>query len=201
MLAVTTTLASGPAGGLALVGARDPGSTRVVYAIVIALALLGIGLAVFAWWLTRVTRPDPELLAPLEVMQSRRWQRLDPAGRRRLLDGVRPDGADPVDPAPAPPEPDEEFSDVPEPRDVRELADAEAGRPGAVVGEVGLARTVPAIRGDQWSEWDEALGLEQAGEGDGDAPGDGEDDAAGEEPVDEASAEVAPEARDEERSQ
>ncbi len=197
MLTLTTTLASGPAGGLALVGARDPGSTRVVYAIVVALALLGIGLAVFAWWLMRVTRPDPELLAPLEAMQSRRWQRLDPAGRRRLLDDVRPDGADPVDPAPAAPEPDDEFTDVPEPRDVRELADADAdadtARPGGVVGEVGLARTVPAIRGDQWSEWDATLGLESA---DGEA-GDVDDDAA---PADRV-AEAALEVRDEERSQ
>ena len=181
MLTVTTSLA--------LAATRDPGSTRLVYSIVIALGLLGIGLAVFAWWLTRVTRPDRELLAPLEAIQSRRWRRLDPAGRRRLLDELRPEGAEPQDPAPSAPRRDDEFGDLPTIRDVRELAPTDDDLPAvsppepdsttagsAVVGEVGLAN--PAASAPQpprtWDLWDADPGPGAAPVGeavDGDAGG------------------------------
>ena len=84
------------AGALGSVG--DPDGTRAVTSIVALLAVLGIGLVMLAVWLFRVTRPDPEVLAPLEVMGERKWRRADPVWQRRRLDEVRPDGAEPLQP-------------------------------------------------------------------------------------------------------
>ncbi|MEL6892073.1 MAG: hypothetical protein AAFP84_10775 [Actinomycetota bacterium] len=116
---------------LMLVAARDPGSTRLVYTVVILLAVLGVLLAGLAWWLYRTTRPDRELLAPLEALHSRRWRRLDPQGRRRMLDELRPAGAEPVLPARSQPDVDADFRDQPAVRDVRELAESRARPIGA----------------------------------------------------------------------
>jgi len=128
----------------AVVAARDPGSTRLVYGVVIALVVGGLALAGFAWWLARTTRPDRELLAPLEAIEGRRWRRLDPAGRRRLLDELRPDGAEPLDPARTEPVVDDDFRDQLDLRDVRDLS-----------------------AGGGWADWDERLGLDRpAGEPD-----------------------------------
>lgn len=74
----------------------DPAATRTVYLTTIALVLLGIGLGVLAWWLFRRTRPEPELFAPLEEMETRSWRKLGPAERTESLDAVRPWGARPV---------------------------------------------------------------------------------------------------------
>ncbi len=93
--------------------AGDPSSTRTVYAVVIALAVIGVGLIVLGIWMIRQTRVEPVLLAPLERMADRRWRRSDPTGRRRLLDDVRPEGAEPVHRAPDEPEIDEEFDAEP----------------------------------------------------------------------------------------
>ncbi len=80
----------------ALLGAGDQSSTRTVYGAVAGLILIGIALIVLAVWLYRKTRPEPELLAPLERMDDRDWLRRDPAQQRRELDAVRPVGAKPV---------------------------------------------------------------------------------------------------------
>ncbi len=77
-------------------GAGDPGSTRLVYVIIAGLVVIGIGLIVLGVWLVRTTRHDPEVLAPLERMGDRDWQRSDPASQQRLLDQVRPEGAEPL---------------------------------------------------------------------------------------------------------
>lgn len=165
---------------LGLVAARDPGSTRLVYAIVIVLALGGIALAWFAWWLLKTTRPDPELLAPLEAIEGRRWRRLDPAGRRRLLDELRPEGAEPLDPARHEPTVDDEFRDDLDLRDVRDLSGADSVAQGSsavsdgspafdapaagspmVPGEPRLWSELPPPRGDDWADWDERLGVGQ----------------------------------------
>lgn len=74
----------------------DPAATRTVYLTTIALVLLGIGLALLAGWLVRRTRPEPELFAPLEQMESRSWRKLDADERRARLDAVRPPAARPV---------------------------------------------------------------------------------------------------------
>lgn len=87
----------------------DPSSTRTVYAVVIALGCIGLALLILGIWLTKQTKPDPELLAPLERMDERSWRRQDPAQRRRTLDEVRPSGASPVDPSQGVPEVDDDF--------------------------------------------------------------------------------------------
>ncbi|NNE12015.1 MAG: hypothetical protein HKN41_07185 [Ilumatobacter sp.] len=87
----------------------DPEGTRTVTSIVVLLVAVGLALVMVAVWLYRTTRPDPELLAPLEVMGERRWRRADPVAQRRLLDELRPAGAKPLTPSAAPPVLDEAF--------------------------------------------------------------------------------------------
>jgi hypothetical protein len=103
---VTTVLLS-PSNLLATIG--DPDGTRTVTSIIALLVALGLTLAMIATWLHRTTRPDPELLAPLEVMGERKWRRADPVAQRRTLDAVRPEAARPLDPSVAPPTFDEAF--------------------------------------------------------------------------------------------
>jgi hypothetical protein len=80
--------------GIARVG--DPDATRTVYIAVVLLVILGLVLAALAVWVLRRTRPEPELLAPLETMETRGWRKLDPAAQRRSLDESRPSGAAPL---------------------------------------------------------------------------------------------------------
>jgi hypothetical protein len=87
----------------------DPEGTRTITSIVVLLAVLGIALVMIAIWLFRLTRPDKELLAPLEVMGERKWRRADPVWQRRRLDEVRPGDAQPLQPSAAPPDFDEAF--------------------------------------------------------------------------------------------
>lgn len=95
--------------GSDLLAVGDPGATRLVYAIVVALGLIGVALVALAIWVFRQTRPEPELLAPLERMSDRAWRKQDPVQKRRALDEVRPPGAEPVSRAPDPPARDDEF--------------------------------------------------------------------------------------------
>ena len=88
----------------------DPSATRTVYVTVVLLVALAVALAALAVWLFRRTRPEPQLLAPLEEMDSRAWRRQDPAGQRRALDASRPPGARPVQRAAAEPAVDTEFA-------------------------------------------------------------------------------------------
>lgn len=123
----------------------DPAATRTVYAVTIALVLIGVALVVLAVWLFRATRPDPQLLAPLEQMERRGWRRLDPQDRRRALDEVRPPGAAPIAPAPRQPAVFEEFGHV---RAVTGFADlAERGDRSVTDGRTG--RTDQADQADQ----------------------------------------------------
>jgi len=87
----------------------DPDGTRTVTSIIVLLVALGVALILLAVWIYRSTRPDPELLAPLEVMGERSWRRGDPVWQRRRLDELRPAGAKPLLPSAAPPELDEAF--------------------------------------------------------------------------------------------
>lgn len=91
----------------------DPDGTRTVTSIIALLVALGVALAMLAIWLFRSTRPDPELLAPLEVMGERKWRRGDPVWQRRRLDEIRPQGAAPLEPSIAPPDIDEAFDQGP----------------------------------------------------------------------------------------
>lgn len=96
-----------PADVVATIG--DPDGTRTVTSIIALLVAIGLALLLLAVWVHRTTRPDPELLAPLEVMGERSWRRADPVWQRRRLDELRPSGARPLDPSVAPPELDEAF--------------------------------------------------------------------------------------------
>ncbi|HSH11117.1 MAG TPA: hypothetical protein VLA10_04965 [Ilumatobacter sp.] len=100
-----------PFGVVAAVG--DPEGTRTVTSIIALLAVLGVALLMLAVWLFRTTRPDPELLAPLEMMGERRWRRGDAVWQRRRLDEIRPNGAMPRERSSAPPALDTSFDDGP----------------------------------------------------------------------------------------
>jgi hypothetical protein len=99
----------------ALVAVGDPSRDRTVYASIVLLVALGFTMIMLAVWLLRNTRPDPEVLAPLERMGQRKWRRADPVWQRRRLDEVRPGGADPLEPMSAPPATDAEFERGPQP--------------------------------------------------------------------------------------
>jgi hypothetical protein len=91
-----------------LLGAGDPGSTRLVYAMVAGLLVVGVAFLLLGIWLFRQTRYDPPVLAPLERMGDKKWRRqIDPATQRRVLDEVRPAGA--LRQESSPPELDAEF--------------------------------------------------------------------------------------------
>jgi hypothetical protein len=93
-----------------LLAAGDPGSTRLVYATIAGLVLIGVVLIALGVWLIRQTRVDLPVLAPLERMGDRDWRRqTDPATQRRILDEVRPEGAEPLTSEPSPPSLDAEF--------------------------------------------------------------------------------------------
>lgn len=87
----------------------DPDGTRTLTSIVALLIAIGLALLLLAVWVFRRTRPDPELLAPLEAMGERGWRRADPVWQRRRLDELRPHGAKPLAPSVAPPELDMSF--------------------------------------------------------------------------------------------
>ena len=88
----------------------DPSATRTVYVTVVLLIALGVALVALTVWLVRRTRPDPQLLAPLEEMETRAWRKQDPAAQRRALDASRPAGARPVRREAAEPSVDTDFA-------------------------------------------------------------------------------------------
>ena len=106
-VALPPLVASSPFVGV--VGAGDPGSSRLVYAMVIGLVVVGIGLILLAIWILRQTRADLDVLAPLERMGDGDWKKRDPSTQRRMLDDVRPEGAQPLAAEPPPPPLDGDF--------------------------------------------------------------------------------------------
>lgn len=103
----------------------DPDGTRTVIAIVTLLVVMGLALIMVAFWMRRSTRPDPELLAPLEAMGQRSWRRGDPVWQRRRLEEVRPADAEPLKRPIAPPTLDESFDSVPAAAGFDDLRDAD----------------------------------------------------------------------------
>lgn len=99
-----------------------------MYTTVVLLGLLGVVLLVLAVWVWRRTRPEPELLAPLETMQTRGWRKLDPAAQRRSLDDSRPDGAAPIRRATSAPAVDSSFATVAPVSSFDDLSDSGDGR-------------------------------------------------------------------------
>ena len=68
----------------------DTGSSVVVLVVAMALVAAGVALTGITVWFWRSTRPDPEALAPLVVMSSKRWRLGNPVERRQALDVARP---------------------------------------------------------------------------------------------------------------
>jgi hypothetical protein len=99
----------------AVLGATDPGSTRLVYAMVAGLVIIGLAFIGLGVWLIRQTRYDPPVLAPLERMGDRDWRKRDGVTQRRILDEVRPEGAEPLRSQPEPPALDAEFDSSEQP--------------------------------------------------------------------------------------
>ncbi|MGB3735866.1 MAG: hypothetical protein WA964_12970 [Ilumatobacter sp.] len=124
---------------VAVIGAvrvGDPEATRTVYTTIVVLVVLGVVLAALAFWVLRRTRPEPELLAPLETMQTRGWRRLDPAAQRRSLDEARPTGAAPLRREASAPAVDSSFATVAPVASFDDLSDRDADdTAGAVVDE------------------------------------------------------------------
>lgn len=87
----------------------DADSTRTIWAIIALLVVMGLALVMLAFWVRRTTRPDPEFLAPLEMMDDRSWRKGDAVWQRRRLDEVRPHSAKPLERSAAPPIIDESF--------------------------------------------------------------------------------------------
>ena len=106
----------------------DADSTRTVWAIVALLVVMGLALVMLAFWVRRTTRPDPEFLAPLELMDDRSWRKGDAVWQRRRLDEVRPEGATPRERAAAPPRLDESFDAGPSVSGFDDLHDDAHGR-------------------------------------------------------------------------
>lgn len=71
----------------------DTGSSAVVLVVAVALVAAGVALTGITVWFWRSTRPDPEALAPLVVMSSKRWRLGSPIERRQALDVARPGAA------------------------------------------------------------------------------------------------------------
>lgn len=69
-------------------------ATRRVFLAAGGLALLGLLLLVGTVWWWRSTRAEHPSLAPLEVMGARRWRKAPTGERQKLVDGVRPEGAE-----------------------------------------------------------------------------------------------------------
>ena len=67
-------------------------TTTTIKTVGAVLVLFGIGLAVFTYYYWKSARPEPEALAPLEVMSAKKFATTDPLNQQRLLDEVRPEG-------------------------------------------------------------------------------------------------------------
>jgi len=70
----------------------DPTNERLIYMSAIGLLIVGVALLVgtLLWW--RRGRQEHPVLAPLEVMSTRTWEKAPEGERRRLLNSVRING-------------------------------------------------------------------------------------------------------------
>ena len=57
--------------------------------LAIGMIMVGVGLTVVTAWFWYAARPEPEALAPLEIMSERQFVSADDDERKRLLHSVR----------------------------------------------------------------------------------------------------------------
>lgn len=107
----------------------DPDATRTVYITIAVFVLLGSALVALVVWLIRRTRPEAQLLAPLETMATRGWRGQDPAAQRRTLDESRPAGARPMRREAAEPSVVSDFGDRRPVRSFDDLAEGQLTSP------------------------------------------------------------------------
>jgi hypothetical protein len=71
----------------------DPTNERLIYLAAAGLAIVGLALLIgtIMWW--RHARQEHPVLAPLEVMSNRSWEKAPESDRRKRLDQVRAAGA------------------------------------------------------------------------------------------------------------
>jgi hypothetical protein len=55
----------------------------------LAMIIIGIGLAAVTAWFWKAARPDPEVLAPLEIMGDREFVKANEKEKTRLLNAVK----------------------------------------------------------------------------------------------------------------
>ena len=163
---------------VALVAVGDPGRDRTVYATILLLVALGFAMIMLAVWLFRNTRPDPDVLAPLERMGERKWRGADPVWQHRNLDEVRPHHADPLAPSSAPPATDEEFERGPQPVGFDDLiasnttsVDVAAGLPAPLADAIPVDGPIEVGDGDVAASADDAVADEVDSEA-AETPGD-----------------------------
>jgi hypothetical protein len=127
-----------------------------------------------AVWLVRNTRPDPDVLAPLERMGERKWRSADPVWQHRSLDEVRPREAKPLEPSSAPPATDAEFERGPQPIGFDDLVasstisvDVASGLPAPLADAVPVDVPIGVADETDAVGWDVAV----ADEGDSEADG------------------------------
>ena len=79
--------------GIFVADFSDPTNERLIYLSAAGLVLVGLALLVgtILWW--KRGRQEHPVLAPLEVMGTKRWEKAPEGDRRRRLDHVRPAGA------------------------------------------------------------------------------------------------------------
>jgi hypothetical protein len=163
------------------VAAGDPESSRLVYAMVIGLIVVGVALVVLAIWILRQTRPDLDVLAPLERMGDGDWKRRDPSTQRRMLDEVRPDGAEPLVSQPPPPPIDADFEQADHP--VTSFSDLGPGVGGEIRGSTPMHTDADIDAGLPDAEPDPEPELELEPGGDASDDADADADAGGESDV------------------
>ena len=164
--------------------------------MVIGLVAVGVVLVLLGIWIVRQTRADLEVLAPLERMGDGDWKKRDRSTQRRMLDEVRPDGAQPLMPSTQPPSLDDEFEQDEHP--VTSFSDLGPGvasedRDPAPAGLDEAVESDDAITGDDVEAGDEVVDVDEVDETsdevDADAADEVDADAADE--VDEVEVAVA----------
>ena len=68
---------------------NDTASTRRIQLMAAGLVALAVALIAITVWFWKSTRPDPESLAPLEMMGRKKWRKSDAIEQRHRLDDVR----------------------------------------------------------------------------------------------------------------